>query len=97
MLALLQTFVLIKESIKLSFFKLVEYLEIQHLWVRLQAQNVQKQIIWWAKEHRHWTEEDWKKELIINPSGHFEPVIEPTNADAPDTQLVQRRPILLLL
>ena len=30
-------------------------------------------------------------------SGHFEPVIEPTNADAPDTQLVSRRPVLLLL
>ena len=30
-------------------------------------------------------------------SGHFEPVIEPTNADAPDTQLVKRRIVLLLL
>ena len=30
-------------------------------------------------------------------SSHFEPVIEPTNADAPDTQLVKRRPVLSLL
>jgi hypothetical protein len=30
-------------------------------------------------------------------SGHFEPVIKATNADAPDTQLVQRRPVVLLL
>ena len=26
-------------------------------------------------------------------SGHFEPVIEPKNADATDTQLVKRRPV----
>ena len=37
MLAQLKTFVLIKEAIKLAFFRLVEYLEHQHLWVRLQA------------------------------------------------------------
>ena len=43
MLALLKTVVLIKEAIKLAFFRLVEYLEHQHLWVRLQAQNGQKQ------------------------------------------------------
>ena len=42
MLAQLKTVVLIKEAIKLSFFRLVEYLEHQHLWVRLQAQNCQK-------------------------------------------------------
>jgi hypothetical protein len=36
-------FVLIKEAIKLAF-RLVEYLERQHLCVRLQAQNGQKQI-----------------------------------------------------
>ena len=36
------TYVLIEEAIK-QFFKLVEYLEHQHLWVRLQAQNGQKQ------------------------------------------------------
>jgi hypothetical protein len=35
--------VLIKEAIKLAFFRLVEYLENQHLWVCLQAQNGQKQ------------------------------------------------------
>ena len=40
MLAQLKT--VIKEAIKLSF-RLVEYLEHQHLWVRLQAQNGQKQ------------------------------------------------------
>ena len=28
----------------------------------------------------------FRRKLIV--SGHFEPVIEPTNADAPDTQLV---------
>jgi hypothetical protein len=33
MLAQLKTVVLIEEEIKLSFFKLVEYLEHQHLWV----------------------------------------------------------------
>ena len=44
MLAQLKTVVLIKEAIKLAFFRLVEYLEHQHLWVRLQAQNSQKQI-----------------------------------------------------
>jgi hypothetical protein len=43
MLAQLKTVVLIKESIKLTFFKLVEYLEHQHLWFRLQAKNGQKQ------------------------------------------------------
>ena len=41
MLAQLKTVVLIKEAIKLSFFRLVEYLEHQHLWVQLQAQNGQ--------------------------------------------------------
>ena len=44
MLAQLKTDVLIKEAIKLSLFRLVEYLEHQHLWIRLQAQNGQKQI-----------------------------------------------------
>jgi hypothetical protein len=43
MLAQLKTVVLIKEAIKLDFFRQVEYLEQQHLWVRLQAQNGQKQ------------------------------------------------------
>ena len=28
----------------------------------------------------------FRRKLFV--SGHFEPVIEPTNADAPDTQLV---------
>ena len=43
MLAQLKTVVLIKEAIKLTFFSLVEYLKHQHLRVRLQAQNGQKQ------------------------------------------------------
>jgi hypothetical protein len=43
MLAQLKTVVLIKEAIKLAFFRLVEYLEHRHLWVRLLAQNGQKQ------------------------------------------------------
>ena len=43
MLAQLKTVVLIKEAIQLAFFRLVEYLEHQHLWVQLQAQNGQKQ------------------------------------------------------
>ena len=30
-----------KEAIELAFFRQVEYLEHQHLWVRLQAQNGQ--------------------------------------------------------
>ena len=38
MLAQLKTVVLIKEAIKQAFFRLVEYLEHQHLWVWLQAQ-----------------------------------------------------------
>jgi hypothetical protein len=41
MLAQMKTVVLIKEAMKLAFFRLAEYLE--HLWVRLQAQNGQKQ------------------------------------------------------
>ena len=43
MLAQLKNVVLIKEAIQLAFFRLVEYLEHQHLWVCLQAQNGQKQ------------------------------------------------------
>ena len=42
MLAQLKTVVLIKEAIKLVF-RLVRYLEHQHLWAQLQAQNGQKQ------------------------------------------------------
>jgi hypothetical protein len=37
----------------------------------------------------------FRRKLFV--SGHLEPVIEPTNADAPDTQLVLRRPAFLLL
>jgi hypothetical protein len=43
MLAQLKTVVLIKQAIKLAFFRQLEYLEYQHLWVRLQAQIGQKQ------------------------------------------------------
>jgi hypothetical protein len=43
MLAQLKTVVPIKEAIKLALFRLVEYLEHQHLWFRLRAQNGQKQ------------------------------------------------------
>ena len=43
MLAQLKTAVLFKEAIKLAFFRLAKYLEHQHLWIRLQAQNGQKQ------------------------------------------------------
>jgi hypothetical protein len=42
MLAQLKIVVLTKEAIKLAL-RLVEYLELQHLWVQLQAQNGQKQ------------------------------------------------------
>ena len=35
MLAQLKTVLLIKEAIKLAFIKLVEYLEHQHMWVRI--------------------------------------------------------------
>ena len=48
MLAQLKT-VLIKEAIKLAFFRLVEYLEHQYLWVRLQAQNGQKKCFFLLK------------------------------------------------
>jgi hypothetical protein len=44
MLAHLKTVVLIKEAITLAFLRLVEYLEHQHLWVQLQAQNGQKDL-----------------------------------------------------
>ena len=37
----------------------------------------------------------FRRKLFV--SGHFEPVIKPKNADAPDTQIIQRRPVLLLL
>ena len=43
MLAQLKTVVLIKEAIKLAFFRLIEYLEHQRLRVRLQALNGKKQ------------------------------------------------------
>ena len=43
MLVQLKTVVLVKEAIQLAFFRLVEYLEHQHLWVRLQAQNGQNE------------------------------------------------------
>ena len=43
MLAQLKTVVLIKEAIKMAFFRLVEYLEHQHLFARLQAENGYKQ------------------------------------------------------
>jgi hypothetical protein len=39
MLAQLKTVVLIKEAIHLAFFRVVEYLEHQYFWVRLQAQK----------------------------------------------------------
>ena len=37
----MKTVILIKDAIKLAF-RLVEYLEHQHLWVQLQAQHGQK-------------------------------------------------------
>ena len=40
MLTQLKTVVLIKEEIKLAFFRLAEYLEHQHLWVRLGIYNI---------------------------------------------------------
>jgi hypothetical protein len=45
MFAQLKTVLLIKEEIKLAFFRLVEYLDHQHLWGRLPPQNGQKQRI----------------------------------------------------
>ena len=42
MLAQVKTVVLIKEAIKLAFFRLDEFLEHQHLWGRLQVENGQK-------------------------------------------------------
>ena len=48
MLAQLKTFVLIREAIKLAYFKLVEYLEHQHLWIRLYSQNCQKNRIFFS-------------------------------------------------
>ena len=43
MLAQLKTDVMIKKAIKLAFFRLVEYLKHQHMWVQLKAKNGQKQ------------------------------------------------------
>ena len=60
MLAQLKTVVLIKEAIKLAFFRLVEYLEHQHLWVRLQAQNGQKQITFFWNSSVYSCSEKWR-------------------------------------
>jgi hypothetical protein len=43
MSAQLKTVVLIKDAIKLAFFRRVDYLVYQQLWVRLHAQIGQKQ------------------------------------------------------
>jgi hypothetical protein len=52
MSAQLKPVVLIKEAIKPPFYRRVEYLEHQHLWVQLENQNVQKQrIVSDDKEH----------------------------------------------
>ena len=59
MLAQLKTFVLIKEAIKLAFFRLVEYLEHQHLWVWLQAQNGQKRRPFFRKLSVYSCSEKW--------------------------------------
>ena len=37
----------------------------------------------------------FRRKLFV--SGHFEPIIKPINADAPDTHLVYRSSVLLLL
>ena len=59
MLAQLKTDVLIKKAIKLAFFRLVEYLEHQHLWVQLQAQNGQKQSpFFWNSSVLFWEMKD---------------------------------------
>ena len=125
MLGQLKTVVLIKEAIKLAF-RLVECLEHQHLWVRLQAQNVlllscapgpptplsilvRASLCCSVKGIVHSVVQELQflgnfshgialisqnKNRLTNfrtkffVSGHFEPVIEPTNADAPHTQLV---------
>ena len=81
MLAQLKTVGLIKETIKLVF-RLVEYLEHQHLWVWLQAQNSQKQITlfwnssvysssqkWRLFNARNWQEtEDLIQRYVLLPS-----------------------------
>ena len=59
MLAQLKTFVVIKEAIKLAF-GLVEYLEHQHLWVRLQAQNGQKQRPFFWNSSVYSCSEEWR-------------------------------------
>jgi hypothetical protein len=53
MLAQLKTVVLIKEAIKLSFFRRVEHLENQHLWFQLQAKNGQKQRLFFSNSSVH--------------------------------------------
>ena len=60
MLAQLKTAVLIKEAIKLAFFRRVEYLEHQHLWVRWRAQNSQKQItFFWNSSVKSGSQKEW--------------------------------------
>ena len=54
-----QKIVLIKEAIKLTFRR-VEYLEHQHLWVRLQAQNGQKQITFFWNLSGYSCSEKWR-------------------------------------
>ena len=60
MLAQLKTVVLIKEAIKLAFFRLVQYLEHQHLWVRLQAQNGQTEITFFWNFSVYSCSEKWR-------------------------------------
>ena len=67
MLAQLKSVVLIKEAIKRAFFRLVEYLEHQHLCVRLQAQNGQKPgTFFWNSTVNSCSEKLIAKELKIS-------------------------------
>ena len=60
MLTQSKTVVLIKEAIKLAFFRLVEYLEHQSLWVWLQAKNGQEQIPFFWNSSVYSCSEKWR-------------------------------------
>jgi uncharacterized protein YifE (UPF0438 family) len=50
----------VKEAIKLAFFRLVEYVESQHLRVRLKSQNGQKQRTFFWNLSVHSCSEKWR-------------------------------------
>ena len=93
MLAQLKTVALIKEAIKQAFFRLVEYLDHQILLPSCEGSSTQdlqflgnfSYGIAFISQNKNRLM-NFRRKVFV--SGHFEPVIEPINADAPDAQLV---------